>query len=93
MAKLIFNYSGEMLEECREASHIEMIIPDDFDIHEYKVICMRMAAAMGFTESTIKESFGKTLYDIDKVYDNQLDIEFNNFLKSTLLNYSSSNEL
>ena len=92
MAKLIFNYSGEMLEECREASHIEMIIPDDFDIHEYKVICMRMAAAMGFTESTIKESFGKTLYDIDKVYDNQLDIEFNNFLKSTLLNYSSSLE-
>ena len=93
MAKLIFNYSGEMLEECREASHIEMIIPDDFDIHEYKVICMRMAAAMGFTESTIKESFGKTLYDIDAVYANQLDIEFNNFLKSTLLNYSSSNEL
>jgi hypothetical protein len=92
MAKLIFNYSGEMLEECREASHIEMTIPDDFDIHEYKVICMRMAAAMGFTESTIKESFGKTLYDIDAVYDNQLDIEFNNFLKSTLLNYSSSNE-
>ena len=93
MAKLIFKYSGEMLEECREASHIEMTIPDHFDIHEYKVICMRMAAAMGFTESTIKESFGKTLYDIDAVYDNQLDIEFNNFLKSTLLNYSSSNEL
>ena len=93
MAKLIFNYSGEMLEECREASEIKMTIPDDFDIHEYKVICMRMAAAMGFTESTIKESFGKTLYDIDAVYDNQLDIEFNNFLKSTLLNYTSSNQL
>ena len=92
MAKLIFKYSGEMLEDCREASKIEMTTPDDFDIHEYKVICMRMAAAMGFTESTIKESFGKTLYDIDKVYDNQLDIEFNNFLKSTLLNYSSSLE-
>jgi hypothetical protein len=93
MAKLIFKYSGEMLEDCREASQIEMIIPDDFDIHEYKVICMRMAAAMGFIESTIKESFGKTLYDIDKVYDNQLDNEFNDFLKSTLLNYTSSNQL
>ena len=53
---------------------------------------MRMASAMGFTESTIKESFGKTLYDIKDGYDNQLDIEFNNFLKSTLLNYSSSLE-
>ena len=37
MAKLIFKYSGEMLEECREASKIQMVIPDDFDIHEYNV--------------------------------------------------------
>ena len=85
MAKLIFKYSGEMLEECREASEIEMMIPDDFNIHEYKIICMRMAAAMGFTESTIKESFGETLYDT------QFDIEFSDFLKSTL-NYTSSLE-
>jgi hypothetical protein len=85
MAKLIFKYSGEMLEDCREASQIEMVIPDDFDIHEYKIICMRMASAMGFTESTIKESFGETLYDT------QFDIEFSDFLKSTL-NYSSSFE-
>jgi len=85
MAKLIFKYSEEMLEDCREASQIKMIIPDDFDIHEYKIICMRMAAAIGFTESTIKQSFGESLYDT------KFDIEFADFLKSTL-NYSSSFE-
>jgi hypothetical protein len=85
MAKLIFKYSEEMLEDCREASQIKMIIPDDFDIHEYKIICMRMASAIGFTESTIKQSFGESLYDT------KFDIEFSDFLKSTL-NYSSSFE-
>ncbi len=87
MAKLIFKYTDDLLKDCREASQIELIIPDDFNIHEYKIICTRLAAAMGFTESTIKNSFG------ENIYDDQLDIEFNDFLKSTLLNYSSSYEL
>lgn len=85
MAKLIFKYTGELLEDCREASEIELTIPDDFNIHEYKIICMRMASAMGFTESTIKNSFGETVHDSD------LDIHFQDFLKSAL-NYSSSYE-
>lgn len=85
MGKLIFKYTGELLEDCREASEIQLTIPDDFNIHEYKIICMRMASAMGFTESTIKNSFGETVYDSD------LDIHFQDFLKSAL-NYSSSYE-
>lgn len=85
MAKLIFKYTNDLLEDCREASQIEFTIPDDFDINEFKIICIRMAAAMGFTESTIKNSFG------DTTHDTQLDIEFKNFLKSTL-NFTSSYE-
>lgn len=85
MAKLIFRYTDEMLENCREASEIELTIPDDFNIHEYKIICMRMAAALGFVESTIKNSFG------DTIHDTELDIQFKQFLHSAL-NFSSSFE-
>lgn len=85
MAKLIFKYTDELLEDCREASEVEFTIPDDFDIHEYKIICMRLASAIGFTESTIHKSFGES------VYDTELDIQFKDFLKSAL-NYSSSFE-
>lgn len=79
MAKLIFKYTGDFVEDCREASKIELNIPNDFDIHEYKIICMRMASAMGFTDSTIKKSFGVTIDD------SNIDIEFRNFL-----NYESN---
>jgi hypothetical protein len=85
MAKLIFKYTDDLLKECREASQIELTIPDDFNIHEYKIICTRLASAIGFAESTIKNSFGENVYDSD------LDIHFQDFLKSAL-NYSSSYE-
>lgn len=85
MAKLIFKYTDELSEDCREASEIVFKIPDNFNIHEYKIICTRLASAIGFTESTIKNSFGENIYDSD------LDIHFRDFLKSAL-NYSSSNE-
>ena len=40
MAKLIFNYTDkEFLEMQREASKIELDVPDDMNIHEFKVMC------------------------------------------------------
>lgn len=62
MAKLIFRYTDDLLEDCREASEIEFKIPDDMTIHEFKVMCVRMASAMGFTEGSIKKSFGDLIY-------------------------------
>lgn len=85
MAKLIFRYTDEMVEECREASEIEFKIPDDLNIHEYKIICVRLASALGFVESTIKNSFGETIHDTP------MDIEFKNFIHS-IYNVSSSLE-
>lgn len=62
MAKLIFKYTDELLEDCREASEIEFKVPDDMNIHEFKVMCVRMAGALGFTEPSIKKSFGELIY-------------------------------
>lgn len=60
MAKLIF-----IVDETdnREASKIELTIPDDLDIWEYKRVCMRMAGAMGYASLSIKKAFGHEYSD------------------------------
>jgi|TARA_B110000211_G_C13945639_1_gene493745 hypothetical protein len=66
MGKLIFTYTDkDFIELNREASKIEFDIPDDMDINEYKVICVRLAAAMGYSNITIKKSFGDLIYGDD----------------------------
>lgn len=67
MGKLIFKYTDELLEDCREASKIELTVPDDMDIHEFKVICVRMASALGYQQTSIENSFGDLVWgDEDK---------------------------
>ncbi len=60
MGKLIFTNDTEY---NREASNIEFTLPDDMDIWEYKIMCTRLASAMGYTESTIKRAFGEEQYN------------------------------
>lgn len=67
MGKLIFKYTGE--ERNREATSIEMIVPDDMNIGEYKTMCVRMAHAMGFSEKTITKEFGNLIFGNDKPHD------------------------
>ena len=55
MAKLIFIIDEE---ENREASKIEFEVPNDMDVWEYKRMCIRMAAAMGYASLSIKKAFG-----------------------------------
>jgi hypothetical protein len=63
MGKLIFTYTDkDFIEHNREASRIELDVPDDMDIQEYKVMCIRMASAIGYTNTTIKKSFGDLVY-------------------------------
>lgn len=63
MGKLIFNYTDkEFLEMQREASKIELDVPDDMNIHEFKVMCVRLASAMGYHENSIKKSFGDLIW-------------------------------
>ena len=64
MGKLIFNYTDkEFLEMQREASKIELDVPDDMNIHEFKVMCVRLASAMGYHENSIKKSFGDLIWE------------------------------
>ena len=59
MAKLTFKYTeSDVIESNREASEITFLFPDELDIHEFKCICIRLAAAMGYSEKTILNSFG-----------------------------------
>lgn len=62
MAKLIFKYTDEILEDCREASEIEFTLKDDININEYKIICVRMASALGFHQNSIQKVFGELVY-------------------------------
>ena len=66
MAKLIFKYTDVLLEECREASEIELTVPDDMDIHEFKVMCVRLASSMGFSQTSIEKSFGDLFFGDEK---------------------------
>ena len=67
MGKLIFNHTDtELLEVQREASKIEFEVPDDMNISEFKVMCVRLASAMGYHENSIKKSFGDLVFGNDE---------------------------
>ena len=68
MAKLIYKITDtDILENGREASEIEFTIPDDMNIHEYKVICVRMASALGYSDTSISKGFGDLIYGDDEL--------------------------
>lgn len=63
MAKLIFRYTEEdFVNEIREAKSVELDVPGDMDIHEFKVVCIRLAASMGYGEKSITKGFGDLIY-------------------------------
>lgn len=57
MAKFTFNIDAD---DYREASNIELTVPDDMTIFEYKTICIRMASALGYHSETISKAFVET---------------------------------
>ena len=67
MGKLIFRYTDELVEDIREAKEIELTVPDDMDINEFKVMCVRMASAMGYQEKSIQKGFGDLVYGEEDV--------------------------
>ena len=63
MGKLIFSYTDkEFIEYQREANKIELDVPDDMDINEFKVICIRMDSAMGYSNKSNTKAFGDLIY-------------------------------
>jgi hypothetical protein len=75
MAKIIFNIDKT---DYREAFNIELSVPDDMNIYEFKTVCVRMASAMGYTDLSIKKAFGSTEYETKE------DIQFKKFINSVL---------
>lgn len=66
MGKLIFSYTEkDFIDNNREASKIEFDVPDDMDIHEFKVMCVRLASSIGYANSSITKSFGDLIYGDD----------------------------
>ena len=66
MGKLIFNYTDkDFIDNSREASKIEFDVPDDMNIHEFKVMCVRLASSIGYANSSITKSFGDLIYGDD----------------------------
>lgn len=57
MARLTFEYNENV--DMREASSISMEVPDDMDIYEYRVMCMRLASTLGYHPESIKRAFGE----------------------------------
>lgn len=74
MAKLIYDFGGD----SREAKVIEFTIPDDLDIYEFRTVCIRMASAMGYTNTTINKAFDTSHHETKE------EIEFKQFMKSLL---------
>jgi hypothetical protein len=80
MAK--FQYIHEDNEFNREASTIEFTVPDDMNINEFKVMCVRMAHAIGYHQNSITKAFGDLNFgndDKDKFIQllNELNIKSN----------------
>ena len=70
MGKLIFSYTDkDFLQHNREANKIEFEVPDDMDINEYKVGCVRLASALGYSDKTIKKAFGDLVFGNENVND------------------------
>ena len=79
MGKLIFTYTDkDFVKLNREANKIEFDVPDDMDINEYKVVCVRLASALGYSEKSIKKSFGDLVFGNEDINDlRKLLDEFN----------------
>lgn len=74
MGKLIFTNDTEY---NREASNIEFTVPEDMDIFEYRIMCIRLAGAMGYGETSIKRAFGE-----EEIKYSESDLDFKRFLET-----------
>jgi hypothetical protein len=49
----------------REASRIELTVPSDMTIWEFRTMCKRLASAIGYTNKSIESAFPHTELDND----------------------------
>jgi len=53
--RLVYHRGGS----TKEAKQIEFTIPKDMTCEEFKVICIRMAHAIGYHEASVRKTFGE----------------------------------
>ena len=58
---LIYQRGGS----TKEAKSIQLKIPNNMNCTEFKIICVRMAHALGYHENTVRDTFGD-IQDNDK---------------------------
>ena len=46
-------------ESTKEAKVIEFTLPKDMTCHEFKIMCVRMAHAIGYHDNSVRDTFGK----------------------------------
>tara|TARA_B110000858_G_scaffold195675_1_gene252624 strand:+ start:142 stop:360 length:219 start_codon:yes stop_codon:yes gene_type:complete len=46
-------------DDSREADKIEMDIPSNLTIQEFKIICRRLALSLGYGSESVSSEFGK----------------------------------
>jgi len=46
-------------ESTKEAKVIDFTLPKGMTCHEFKIICIRMAHAIGYHTNSVKDTFGK----------------------------------
>ena len=72
MAKIIYNTNAS---HNREAQSISFDIADDLNINEFKIVCVRLAHAMGYHYKSIERTFG------DLEHETKSDRDFKKFIK------------
>jgi hypothetical protein len=72
MAKITYDTTDS---HNREAQSISFDIADDLNINEFKIVCVRLAHAMGYHYKSIERAFG------DLEYETQSDRDFKKFIK------------
>lgn len=72
MAKITYDTTDS---NNREAQSISFDIADDLNINEFKIVCVRLAHAMGYHYKSIERAFG------DLEYETQSDRDFKKFIK------------
>jgi len=62
--------------DTTEAKSIELKIPNGITCEEFKIICIRMAHAIGYHESSVRETFGNINDSNINKNKNQLNLLF-----------------
>ena len=42
----------------KEVQKIELDVTENLDVHEFKLICKRLACALGYSSNSVEEAFG-----------------------------------